>query len=147
MINFKNILLMCVLCCLLILSASNIAGTLYCNSYCEGGSGWSGGGGGTPPDCDSYVSTRTLGSCAGPGEDGETCYENSMTTKHVKSYMLDGPSVLERADCAAGHVNCCHTTQPCPDSCDTAFDDCINGYSECLVITNDYITPQDGCNG
>ena len=151
MINFKNILII-LLCCLLFFSASNIAGTLYCDSYCDGGSGWSGGSGGsTPPDCDTYVSTRTLGSCAGPGEDGETCYENSMTTKHTKTYILeeDGPCLVE---CGLVYLVCigaCNYIDPedmeCGAECLNERANCESYCLDCLIMSDTYSDSQDGC--
>jgi hypothetical protein len=141
---------MCILCCLLVFSGSNIVATLYECSSCDGGTGWIAiTVGGEPPECSVSVSERELGMCCGPASPDETCYSNSRSTTHRTYYML-WPDIVCEAECAIKQVLCVAMCQLiiCEDGvCQALYDLCVAACddSTCEIIDTVYVDYQEGC--
>lgn len=146
MINLKSVV--CFLCCLLIFSGNVISTTYKCSS-CSGGSGWSGGSGSsTPPGCDDYVSTRTLGSCSRTGNEGDECYTSSRPTKHIKTYIYFPDEECETS-CRLWATACAAycLIAVCEDNyCMDAMNMCLDGCEgSCVLLDDTYTNNKTGC--
>ena len=149
MISLK-VKMMCILCCLLIFSGSVISATYSC-SYCTGTSDWGAGEGGTLPDCDVNVSTRTLGACAGPAQPGSSCTESSKPTVVTRTYKAEAPLLCTFAcDMIWGLCyTACDKLVPdmpnCKPQCDNNHNSCRDDCIKCVVITTTWSGYEMGC--
>lgn len=112
---------------------------------CSGYEHWSDGPGGTPPDCTTKVSTRTLGDCVASSNPDDTCTEGTHYTRHVTTYMPEIDPFWE-SFCFAEYLACIALVPPVLD-CWDIYQDCLDSHTECTIVESFYDTPQTGCTG
>jgi len=113
---------------------------------CSGYSHWSGAApdAGQPPNCSQRETSRTLGSCVSSSTPG-SCSEGTHTTTHITTYYLEGPTLYEKVICSNQLGICLDAGWKTEEECMQEHQDCLNAYSDCIVVSNYYGGDQTGC--
>jgi hypothetical protein len=103
---------------------------------CVGYSGWSTNDGGTAPDCDERVSTRSLGGCEA-SESGD-CSESSKATTMTTSYLAAEDEGCAQS-CDLWHVACIvgclfSMDENCGNICNAMAVVCRSNCIECVIL-------------
>jgi hypothetical protein len=126
---------------------SSVFGETFPCSICVGSSGWSNNGEGTVPECNTRISTRTLGSCTSASTTA-SCTENSKATKFTITYRPDY-GTLCYLGCVAAEVCCklaCEGDIACLEECDNQAYVCkLSCVEDCIIVDQEYSDYATGC--
>lgn len=115
---------------------------------CSGYSHWSGAApdAGQPPSCSQRETSRTLGSCVSSSTSG-SCSSGTHTTTHITTYYFEGPTLYEQAICSYQLGLCLDGDVKTNEECMQEHQDCLNLFSDCIVVSDYYGGDQTGCVG